>query len=217
MGQIPSTAENIVLKENLKRLLLDIEHPIGSIWIGGKYEEPVTDSETGDVIHAAGKPIKPADIFGGTWKLIDKEFKSMTYSDDGEKSAFSMSNYISAYRIAAIYGGHTIRMRFDFTPNIAFNDDSSIRIGTFNLDEIGVTGFYNTISDIPAMSDPANGLVMASISNSGAVDVNDIVKSTTANQRIYINYEITCLSEDMFDEFCDKFYWRRIEPTEVTE
>ncbi len=181
----------------IRDLLSELEHPVGSIWIGGK-----------DI---NGNPTNPADLFGGTWELIDKEFASIAYTDNGANNAFTVSDIVSSYNILNIYGGHTIRMRLTFTPTVAFDKDSVVfQIGQFNLEKIGVNGLASSIISIPAMSDPANGLVMATIGYTGAVTVTDFIKSTTANQYIYINAEITCLGGNMLDEFCDKFYWQRV-------
>lgn len=152
----------------------------------------------------------PADILGGTWELIDKEFKSTAYSDDGTKGAFAHdTTNISGYQVYNIYGGHTIRLRLGFTPKIAFTDDSAVNIGNFDFSKIGVSGFYHSIISVPAMSDAGNGLVMTTISNAGEITVNDVVKSTVANQMLYVNEEVTCKYDNMLDEFCDKFYWKR--------
>jgi hypothetical protein len=151
-------------------------------------------------------------LFGGTWRLIDKEFKSVSVTDTANEGLmFSKSDNISAYSVYAIYGGHTIRLRLGFTPTIALNDDSTVEIGNPNLGEFGVESLFHSIMSVPALSDGANGLVMANIDTTGAVVVNDIVKSTTANSGLYINEEITCRYDKMLDSFCDKFYWERIE------
>jgi hypothetical protein len=91
------------------------------------------------------------------------------------------------------------------------NDDSTVEIGNLNLGEFGVESLFHSIMSVPALSDGANGLVMANIDTTGAVVRNDIVKSTTANSGLYINEEITCRYDKMLDSFCDKFYWERIE------
>ena len=141
--------------------------------------------------------------------MIDKEFASASIIDtDG--TAFEASSNISGYEIYAIYGGHSIRLRLSFTPKAALDSDSTVDIGSFVFANMGVTGLYNSIISIPALSDGANGLVMANISNNGQVIVNDIVKSTIANQALYINENITCKCGNMLNAFCDKFYWKRI-------
>lgn len=194
MAKINATAENIVLKQQL----LDFEHPIGSVWVGGKDE-----SDT---------PLNPTDIFGGEWKLIDKEFQSKAINDTaGNEALLTVSGYITSYDVYAIYSGHTIRLRIGFTPNIALNSDDTVAIGTLNFNNLGISSLYHSLLGVPALSDASNGLVMCNIENSGAIYVNDIVKATTADKRIYINQELTIRFNNMANSFCDKFYWERTE------
>ncbi len=192
-GEVSDYSTNAVQNKVIKKYV-DDKYPVGSVWVGGK-----NDSE----------PIDPSTIFGGTWKLIDKEFRSTYHNDEGTDGAFVVSKDVSDYQIFAIYSGHTIRLRLFFTPKVAFADDNVVQIGQFNFEKIGLTGFYHSVISIPAMSDASNGLVMATIGNTGEVEVNDVIKNTTANQGIYINQEITCRHTEMLDSFCDKFYWQR--------
>lgn len=194
MAKINATAENIVLKQQL----LDYERPIGTVWIGGKDEN--------------NEPINPADLFGGEWKLIDKEFKSTSISDIANNGKlFTVSDNVTSYTVYAIYGGHSIRLRIEFTPSIALNSDDTVSIGTLSLENLGITSLYHSVISVPGLSDASNGLVMCNIDTSGSIIVNDIVKATTANKAIFINKEITSRQDSMLDSFCDKFYWERIE------
>ncbi len=195
-NQMSDYSTNAVQNKVIKKYV-DDKYPVGSIWVGGKN---------------GSEPIDPSEIFGGTWLLIDKEFKSTNYKDEGNGGMLSVNkSIINEYYIYSIYSGHTIRIRLAFTPNIAFIDDQTIEIGQFNFEKMGLDGFYNSMMDIPAMSDDSNGLVMATIKNSGEITVNDVIKSTTAGKRIYINGEITCRYTEMHNDFCDKFYWQRTE------
>lgn len=171
-------------------LTLDTAYPVGSVY-------------------CSSTNTNPTEIFGGTWELIDKEFKSNYFADEGTGGAFTVSSNVSAYQIYSIYGGHTIRLRLFFTPKVAFTDDSTVSIGKFDMTKMGITGFYHSITATPAMSDGGNGLVMATISYDGTVEVNDVIKNTTANQGLYVNKEITLRHNEMLDSFCNKFYWKR--------
>lgn len=210
MDNIKEDVKNInddaVFNQDFKQLLLDIEHPIGSIWVGGKYE-------------ATGDPINPADLFGGRWELIDKEFKSNSIADTentGRMFTVDTSSIaeINNYEVYAIYSGHTIRLRLKVKPSIGFNTDDKVRFGYFVLSELGITSFYHSILSIPLMGDAGGGLLMGNIGTDGEVYINDTIKETVAND-LYINETIVCKSDKMLNEFCDKFYWKRIDSVEV--
>ena len=119
----------------------------------------------------------PSNLFGGSWQLIDKEFKSQKLSDTGTGTLLTKTSNTTSYDMYVIYGGHTIRLRLGFTLTAAYDSDSNVDVGQLNFDELGVTGFYNSILQVPAMGDAGNGLLMGNISNSGLVYVSDRIKA----------------------------------------
>lgn len=185
------TSTNAVQNKVAKKYV-DDKYPVGTVWIGGKN---------------GSEPIDPSTIFGGKWRMIDKEFESLALNDSTLNGMFSVSENINSYEIYNIYSGHTIRMRLGFTPKIAINSDDEVVIGNFNFEKIGLSSFWHSFNSIVGMSDASNGLVMVTVGNNGKVVVNDIIKNTTENQPIYVNFEITNRQEDMLDSFCEKFYW----------
>lgn len=197
-SEVSDYSENAVSNKAIKQYIDNkVDYAIGSIWVGGKDQDD--------------NPLNPADIFGGEWKLIDKEFSSTARLDtENSGKIFTKSTEISEYEHYAIYGGHTIRIRFGFKPKISFDSDDAVKIGDFIWKEIGITGLYHSLIGITALSDVSNGLVMANIDKSGTLTVNDVIKNTTADQMIYINKDITCRYDTMLDSFCDKFYWQKI-------
>lgn len=178
-------------------------YPVGSIWVGGK------DSK--------GNKINPADLFGGSWTLIDKEFKSqaISESDNGGKMFrnsspdFEQSKPFNSYEIYAILAGHTIRFRFKGAPSFEMTSDTSYIMGTIVLSSLGITSLHHGIYSVPFMGDGGNGLIMANIEPDGTFKVNDTIKDTTAGGGLFMNEEITCKYDNMLDSFCDKFYWKR--------
>lgn len=190
-GQYPSakaTKDALDKKANSADL-----YPVGTVYI----------TKTAD--------INLGELLGGTWNLIDKEFRSATRVDENAGKMFIKTSKIANYQVYALYGGHTIRLRLSFTPTVALSSDDTVEIGRLIMSELGLNGIYHSIIAISALGDGANGLVMTSINADGEVFVSDVVKSTIANQPLYINKEITCLQSKMLDSFCDKFYWERTE------
>lgn len=198
-GQMSDYSDNAVANSVIKKYV-DDKYPVGSVWVGGK---------NGDT------PIDPSTIFGGEWKLIDKEFASISIKDEnGTGGLFAKEEIVTGYELLALCSGHTIRLRLGFTPNTVFEDnyggnELSKAVGQLNLEKLGITTFYHSLVDIVAMSDASNGLLMAIINTNGLVSISDVIKSNTANQEVIISTEITCRGDDMLDGFCDKFYWQR--------
>ena len=170
--------------------LLNALYPIGSVYITS------TNSN-------------PANTLGGSWTLVDKEFKSVKHSEADTGDRFTKTTDVSSYDLYMIYGGHTIRLRLGFKLTAGYNKDDVVNVGDLILSNIGVSGLYHSILSIPAMGDAGNGLLMGNISNSGTVYINDVVKASTAGGSLYINEEITLKKDEMLDSFCDKFYWKR--------
>lgn len=200
-SQMSDYSNNAVANLAIKKYI-DDKYPVGSVWVGGK---------NGDT------PIDPSTIFGGNWRLIDKEFASISIKDEnGTGGLFAREEIVSGYELLALCSGHTIRLRLGFTPNTVFEDnyggnEISKAVGQLNLEKLGITTFYHSLVDIVAMSDASNGLLMAIINTNGLVSISDVIKSNTANQEVIISTEITCRGDDMLDSFCDKFYWQRTE------
>lgn len=198
-SQMSDYSNNAVANLAIKKYI-DDKYPVGSVWVGGK---------NGDT------PIDPSTIFGGNWRLIDKEFASITIKDEnGTGGLFAKEEIVTGYELLALCSGHTIRLRLGFTPNTVFEDnyggnELSKAVGQLNLEKLGITTFYHSLVDIVAMSDSSNGLLMAIINTDGLVSISDVIKSNTANKEVLISTEITCRGDDMLDGFCDKFYWQR--------
>lgn len=169
--------------------LLNALYPIGSVYITSTNNNP-------------------ANTLGGSWQLIDKEFKSQKLADTDTGTLLTKTSNTTSYDIYAIYGGHTIRFRLGFILTTAYDSDSNVDVGQLNFDELGVTGLYHSILQVPAMGDAGNGLLMGNISNSGLVYVSDRIKASS-DGTLYINKDITVKKDEMLDSFCDKFYWKR--------
>lgn len=150
----------------------------------------------------------PSSQLGGTWSLIDKEFKSRTRSATVTRNT---SNF-SALSVTAIYEGHNITFLGTMT--------SSVSIGETNLEVLTQTLSNNGASSLPdqipfsGYSDGANAVLLMDIDTDGRVRTLDVVVRGTATSiasGASINWSVTCpcVYTSMVDSFCDKFYWER--------
>lgn len=212
MGQIPSVAENIVLKENLKTLLLDVEHPIGSIWIGGKNDVPIVDWDSDETIPAG--PINPSTLFGGEWELFDKGFKTGV-----TVKTYGATDCLSSYEVISIRGGNSVRFRINLTTSKEINDNSFV-LANINLADHGLfndgNGYfpYGYLGGV-AMSDGGQSVIQIELGAGGELKTNDVINDDNkhnmpANSNFKFECTVIATPSQMLDEFCDKFYWRRI-------
>ena len=156
----------------------------------------------------------PSIEYGGTWKLIDKEFKnfSNTYSST-EVSKIATSENATVTQVVVQRVGHTIVLRVGFETKIELNDND-INLFTLNLSELGVVDFRFGAYFITIPTDNKDGIIIGSFELNGLVKSSDIVMkenttvmSSGANASLF--FERNVHSALMLDSACDKFYWKR--------
>jgi len=169
--------------------LLDLLYPVGSVYI--------SNSNT-----------NPSGTLGGTWTLIHKRFAYQIIEDP---ITFNTTNTQSGDSVA-VMNGESIELRISFAPKVELND-SAIAIGQLNLSQIGLTGKYGEY--IPFLADGGNGIAIMQISNTGAIQTQDVITKTsggtipastsTGQARLGLMFAQT----SMLDSFCDEFHWKR--------
>lgn len=170
-------------------------------------ENKVLSARIGDVIITSTN-VNPSEKYGGTWKLVDKEFKS-GYGT----SAFSEnSNNVSSSDSYWIRGGHTVSIRLTTTTAVAISDTATL-LGTFDFETIGVSTLVATPRFV-GWSDDANGVFPMDINySSGLVRTLDFVGGDTAAAAAGITIQayitVAIPYNFMLDSACDKFYWQR--------
>lgn len=175
--------------------VIDMMYPIGSIYISATNTDP-------------------SSIFGGTWELIDKEFSEFYNKYSGAE----LSNYVTdgagatCTELSIIRSGHSIFIRLYMTTKMELWDTTTTLV-TLNLPALGLNSLtYTGAGDVYA-SDGGNGIIMANLNDTGSLSFVDcITKSGTAlvegaTPRVLVDR--TTIAQNMIDEFCDKFYWKR--------
>ena len=182
-----------------------IEHPIESVLI--------TSTNT-----------NPGTTVGGTWTLIDKEYKAAVganvYWDpamNGSIPSAETSGFVTRT-------DHLIHLYAQITTKIAISTTTtSYTLGSFDHDMIGGaqntpisfgysdTNFANAVYTNGSSTESC--MIRYGFSWDGGFTVYDIFntnKQLPANTLIYLNTSIKMYHEYMGDSFCDKFYWKRI-------
>lgn len=187
--------------ENTATEIKSLIYPVGSVYIADSVN------------------INPATIFGGEWELFDKEFESS--SGDLDASNFELQNGTTFFKtsdtntgISFVREGHNLRFRINVTLGTDLGDSkvNILRVKDFSL--LGISGFdynfYNTLSGC----DGSNAVLIANFENNGWLGTTDVVGQNSGTAKsggvAFFDITIPVKYSQMLDEYCDKFYWRRI-------
>lgn len=174
--------------KNGVQLMATVPYPVGTIYI-------------------SEENINPGKLFGGTWELVDKEFKSITSTNGGFNP--NLDNISTSKPLFYSKVGHTINFEFSFT-NKKDLSDSTIQIGTLDFQELGITRLNNR-SRAVGYTDGGNAVIMFELMHdTGVLQVVDIVGADIISQKscfVYISMGID--AQYIMNEACGKFYWKR--------
>jgi hypothetical protein len=159
----------------------------------------------------------PSEIYGGTWELIDKGFKygSTTISQPS-------TDYLSKFDVMSVRSGNTIRLRFSLTTAQEITDATTRRLGSVDLASHGLVqdpflGYFTAIvySGI-TISDGANAVILVYFRGNGVLEIAECFQSNgthtlPSGTSFYYDVVLPLSPDQMANEFCDKFYWRRVE------
>lgn len=173
-------------------------------------EDAINGSKVGDII-VTSTNTDPSERFGGTWELIDKEFKSEALSSN---ALFSVnSNNCELDSCYYTRSNHSIQIRLYFTNKVALSD-TTVNLGNFDLENIGVTSLPFGLNNLLGSSDGGNAIFISTLDYSnGELDVIDIIgknDSIATNSSCRLVFEIEATFSKMIDSFCDKFYWKKV-------
>ncbi len=203
------SSENPVQNKVVKRYI-DAQRPIGSVYI------------------ASDKNTNPANLFGGTWELFDKEFhRGRIYISTVE----DMAQYITPSKanvssLCIDYFGHSITISAISKFNSVLVADDPAELFTFNEAMIGISltqktdGTYENViypRYTAAIGDMGNSLSFVRVavpdSSSGKIvaEYQDKIPQVAPAVGDNVDFTVTLdiLPKNMLDDFCDKFYWKR--------
>lgn len=160
-------------------------------------------------IYVSSENIDPATRFGGTWELIDKQFKSFyTSEDDTWFTPTSGTNTRSSNSYTR--DGHSVRIRI-VTKTSKSLTDTDAELGTIDLEKLGMRSILGTLNVICYINDDALGIVAITF-NTGELTWRGLIGEATnvaSEASITIDAILETSSAYMLDEACDKFYWKR--------
>lgn len=179
----------------------------------------------------------PKEYLGGTWELIDKGFKhnhsNVTFDKYvGDENYYGADGYQSCYskycfkkmEVYCLRSHSTVRLRINFylRESEIFDDVGVQAAAILDFSDFGFANLGAAYQNIPCYTDALNakGLLMT-LGYDGTVRIDDIlVDNHTSNSQLVVpSTRDVMLSIDittpikfnyMMDDFCDKFYWKRI-------
>lgn len=156
----------------------------------------------------------PSTILGGgTWELIDKQFKPW---NSNSSSIFTVnSTNCSLTNIYISRASHSIRIRLQILPKVTLGD-TTVELGTFNMASLGITNFWNTYYPI-GNSDGGGGLTITSLTwDTGVMNHQDTVHRkgsetaiTSTSYNIVYDFVVVMPISHMLDSACNQFIWKR--------
>lgn len=179
-----------------------VDYPIGSIII--------TETNT-----------NPEMNIGGTWELIDKEFKnaftSLSADDWVESNAIFSEGKLQR-------DGHIIRLQLWLKTKNVLTTLGGI-LGTLNRTTCGldttksegtfVMGSESSVTFATVADDQVDYVVKYFVGDDGLIELKRIIltddaTSLPAESTVCLEFSILANWEGMLDSACDKFYWKHI-------
>ena len=147
----------------------------------------------------------PSTLFGGTWELIDKEFK-YTYVD-AFTPTLNTTNTTSA-TVQGFVTGHNIWIHFTWKNKTEINDGNDVQRFTINPNLFGVSTFFS--ENFCAFTDAGNSVIMYTLSSDGILYTQDRTTTVSAGTTLSVATKILTTSYTrMLDSWCNKFYFKR--------
>lgn len=162
-------------------------------------------------IYVSSDNTNPSSYLGGTWELIDKDFKSL-YSNS--TSYFTPTSNVASYGIMVVRTPKLITIRLNIK-NAVQLADSDVDFGTLNFKKLGITRLYYSLLSQVGATDGGGCAIQFDVEwETGQVKSVDIIQKdgvvyVAENSSCYFQINLPVYKEIMLDEECDKFYWKR--------
>lgn len=164
--------------------------------------------QIGDIF-VSSENINPETRFGGTWELIDKQFKS-SYASDDDTWFTPTSGTNTRSSNSYTRDAHSVRIRV-VTKTSKSLSDTDAELGTIDLEKLGMRSILGTLNAICYVNDDALGIVAITY-NTGELLWRGLIGEATSvasDSSITIDAILETTSAYMLDDACDKFYWKK--------
>lgn len=168
-----------------------------------------------DAVVCMSSNTNPSYVYGGTWELIDKEFKYQQWLTTNLSDILTLGSGTTVSTLCVSLREHSISIERMSVQSTSAISESTITLGTFKLASLGVVnGAMNTNKYFLGQSDGGNGIAFMAITTSGIFETLDRVTTTSggtipAGNNINFAFDIQLRPTEMMDSFCDKFFFKR--------
>ena len=218
-----------------------VQNKVAKAYVDG-LESKITQNATNSVKDGAfpvgcvvitSSNVSPSERLGGEWERFDKEFQEKTTAtiDTGnntlEKDYFKMYTPFSSLRVTTKRIGHTVSISANAyaKENLTTSQTGNIPVCDFNFKKLGFDKLAENadkryIYFVGYSDATTKAIVMMNIDlHSGKLYIADIInaeKENTINKsdNITFSFDIDVQTDKMFDEACNKFYWKKTQESE---
>ncbi len=212
MPKLNTTVDNIELKSNK---IISTSTVLPDDWTDAQYPSAKTllniAHPVGSVLTTATNT-NPAEKLGGTWELVDKAFKEkyITLSS----SFWTNTNATIGELSNVLLTDHSMAIRLNLTTTAEITDEA-IDLGKLDLTACGITELSYAVFYNPVISDLGNCVMNYRMLQDGVISIHEVINingahTMPAGSDFFINLVQPIRYEKMLDDFCDKFYWKRI-------
>ena len=166
-------------------------------------------------LYVTSTPENPGTYLGGTWELYDKHLKTNYLTSANGDPIIRGENAQNVASCEAFVSTHDHTAEISIVVTLAKNmGDTNLEFAGLNFSAMGFSRISNTVYSVSA-SETSEGVAFMELSySSGQVTGVDIVAKgagTTLPSGSKVRGVFTCTvhSEWMFDEYCDKFFWKK--------
>lgn len=193
LGQIKTQSEIQTLINNSLESYTSTLYPIGSVYVMSTNTNPST-------------------FLGGSWSLIDKEFKAQNISEISLGTSQRNTTNCSEATVSGTLSGHNILIICNFTSKVTVGD-TTLEMFTIPPDSFGVDAF--STQRITFMSDGGDALMQMNLAAAGVLSTLDVGNPYTSTHsvsaRSFSQFRVNLFTSytNMLDSFCNKFYFKR--------
>lgn len=157
----------------------------------------------------------PANKFGGEWTCIDKRLAYRLFDSDVAPDFFTPTSNTRSWYAYILREGHTLQIKLEIVSEIQAGE-TDVNWGTFDFAKLGFERLFFTPIPIMCSSDSADTLLLGQLNySSGVFSTFDVNPKTDggnlpAGYVFSATFTVSVTQNAMFDNACDKFYWKRI-------